>query len=538
MRKISVFLVLVIVFSACAALFVSAVGYDVPKLVHEPATVTVKPGSKAVLKTVASGKDLHFSWTVEVYPHGTFDLSKDAGIKGLEKLDGSGKMKVSMKTYSSGTDEYTSELTIDGVIETNYGMVCTCTVANDSGAKDTDPASVYTSTLAPAQATVDLIAELDVRIGKLIKLACNVYPADEDYAGIEYRWYTTPDGDKGKAELLEGENDPVLIVDTACGGIYFYYCSIYILKGITDFCYESAVTMIRIHEPLIDVTYDKTDISLDAKETATLKANVAVDPESDAEGGELSYQWYKGKNNLPGTFEQISGATSDTLEVKGEDTAGKLNYYCDVTLTSLEGVKFSSLTSDTVFVTVISTGEEVMKITEQPKNVKLTENLEASFTVKATKAVSYEWFALEPGSGIPVKLQNGEGGVISGVDGETLKIKAELSNNGSSYFCKVSDKNGKTLSSDAALLEVTAEETKPEETKPEETKPEVTKPEETKPENTKTEETKPEETKPGANVNSGEKTLLTVIIIVICVLVVILIGIGIFVLIKFGKKKQ
>ncbi len=135
MKKLSVILVFVMVFSLFAALgfTVSAAGEEVPKLVHEPATITVNQGSKAVLKTVASGKNLHFSWIATVDPKGTFDLSKAAGVKALEALDGSGKMKVSMKTYQSGTDEYTAELIIDGVIDTNYGIACVCTVSNDAG---------------------------------------------------------------------------------------------------------------------------------------------------------------------------------------------------------------------------------------------------------------------------------------------------------------------------------------------------------------------------------------------------------------------
>lgn len=547
MKKISLFLVLIIVLSACASLFVSAVGYNVPTLVHEPATVTVKPGSKAVLKTVASGKDLHFSWTVEVYPNGTFDLSKEAGVKGLEKLDNKGKMKVSMKTYNSGTDEVTAELIIDGVIETNYGIACVCTVANSDGAKDTDTAFIYTSEQAPPQPEVDLVAELDVRIGKLIKLACNVYPADENYVGIEYRWYTTPDGDKSKAELIEGENDPVLVVDTGFGGIYFYFCTFYILKEYSDFYYESGVTMIRIHEPIIDVTYGN-DISLDIGQSATLKANVTVDPEKDLEGGKLSYQWYKGTNNIVGTFEKISGATSDTLKVTGADSAGKMNYFCEVTLKSAESHEFSSLTSDAAFVTVTSTGKQKkVEITKDPADCTVKENDEASFSIESPDAVDFAWYMIKT-DGKQVLLKTGDEGVFGSANKATLKISAKREYDGCRFYCVAYGENGTTDTSTSAKLTVTVEETKPEETKPEETKPEETKPEETKPEETKPEETKPEntkpgetkpeETKPGLSFNESEKTIILVVAIIICVLITVLIVIGIVVLVKFGKKKK
>ncbi len=462
MKKISVILAFVMVFSLFAALgfTVSAAGEEVPKLVHEPATITVNQGSKAVLKTVASGKNLHFSWIATVDPKGTFDLSKAAGVKALEALDGSGKMKVSMKTYQSGTDEYTAELIIDGVIDTNYGIACVCTVANDAGYKATDEAFIFTAYDAPKQAEVDLVAELDVRIGKLIKLACNVYPADDENVEIGYHWYCTPDGNKSNGVLIEDEDYSVLVVDTSAGGLYFYYCTFYIVKNNSSFFYESGVTMIRLHEPEIEVTYSESDVTLDIGQSKTLKANVAINPEKDKEGDySIDYQWYKGNNNIVGTFTKIKGANTDTLEVTGAESAGKVYYFCEVTFTTMESHTFSNMSSDAPIVVVRSTGEKNAEITQMPKDVKVKENETATFSVKAVNAKSYEWYMDKPGGKTenpfkPVKLENGKNGVVSGADGDTLKIKATKDLDGYFFYCNVYGSNGKYVTSTPAALEV------------------------------------------------------------------------------------
>ena len=240
MKKVSavlVFLLLIMtVIPAFASVGVSAAGGDAPALVHEPATKTYKPGSTVVLKTVASGSDVHFSWMMEDGLTGhVYDLSKPAGVKAFEALDGKGKMKVkSIKEYGSGNGNTTGELTIENIVDNNYGFIATCTAANEWGTKNTDPAYIYCSEYAPEAPEIDMISELDVRIGKLIKLACNVYPADDNYVDIEYTWYETPTGSKFDAVAIPDENYSVLVVDTGFGGIYFYFCQIYIKTQYAD----------------------------------------------------------------------------------------------------------------------------------------------------------------------------------------------------------------------------------------------------------------------------------------------------------------
>ena len=466
MKKISaVILAALFVVTAVSALFpvsVGAAGGDAPTLVHEPATKTVKPGSTVVLKTEASGSGLSFGWLIEDgYSGKVFDLSKAAGIKAFEALDGKGKMKVKgIKEYNSGSGNMTSELTIENIVDNNYGIIASCTVANDYGYKETDPAYIYCSEYAPEAPEIEMIAELDVRIGKLIKLACNVYPADENYVDIEYNWYETPTGKKEDATLIQDENYSVLVVDTGFGGTYFYFCQIYIKTQYTDFYYESAVTRIRVHEPVVNVIYSQDDVSLDIGQSASIKANVNIEPAKDVEGEYgITYQWYKGNNNIVGTYNAIKGATSDTLVITGTETAGKVYYACIVTFRSNEGIEFSNMSSDTPFVIVRNTGEKNAEIIQSPKDVKVIEKTSATFSVKALNAVKYEWYMVKPGGtsenpNKPIKLEAGVNGVVTAADKDTITIVTDLSYNGYYVYCLAYGANGKYVASNNALLEV------------------------------------------------------------------------------------
>ncbi len=179
MKKIIVFLMAAVMILASFTVSPVAVSDDdLPTLVYEPVTCTVRTGERAVLSVTASGDDLVFSWLMQTSEGGedrTFDFTKDAGVKGFEALDGTGKMKVSFKTENLENGRVKHQLIIDNIRDFNYGAVATCTVANKAGAINCDPATIYTSDNAPKQLTVELIAEFSVRRFKLVKLAANAY---------------------------------------------------------------------------------------------------------------------------------------------------------------------------------------------------------------------------------------------------------------------------------------------------------------------------------------------------------------------------
>lgn len=452
MKRISLFLVIVIIFVSVCVTGAGAAG-SAPRLVYEPAGVTYKPGTRVVMKTTAAGSGLHFNWLVTVSTETgdfTYDLSKSAGIKGFESHDKNGKMKISVTTSPGPNGEYTSELIFDNIIHAEYGIFVSCLVSNEYGSKETDRAFMFPSLSGLPLPEVELKAEVDIRMGKVLKLACNVYEPDGfSYDGIEYVWYETPDGDKGSGVKIDYEDNPVLVPDHFNCGTYHYYCMFFITKNGESYYYETGVSDVRIYAPETNVAYSCDRYELNVGQTATVKATATVAPSSDK--GELSYQWMRGNNNIIGTFTEIKGATSDTLTVTGAEKAGR-TYYCCIVTNTVDGAKFSSMSSDAVIVEIRSTGVRSAEFIQTPSDVSADEGEDAAFSAKASDAVKYEWVRVDGGKN--EKLENGKNGVKSGADGETLVITALKELNGSIYVCNIYGADGNSVSSSPATLTV------------------------------------------------------------------------------------
>ena len=460
MKKISVFLVLITVLSVFTFITTEAAA-SAPKIVYEPAaTCWYRPGETAQISTVAEGTDLHFSWLLQVSTPEkdyTFDLSKQAGFNGFAALDSSKKMTAKVETKSLSDGRMISVLSLQNLKFYDYGVYAQCTVANSAGSKTTDKVVLYPNSSAPAMPQVEQLAEINIRQGKLLKFACNVYaPEGQDYDNIEYQWLQTPDGSKDKAVKLEDENYSVLVVDTGIPGTYYYYCQFYILKGSVDYYYESSVAEINVYAPEINVKYSVSDLSLDAGQSAQIKANVTVDPSGDK--GKLSYQWMAGDNNIPGTYTPVKGATSDTLTVTGADKAAK-KYYCCLVTNEIDGFEFSNNSSEMDIVVVNSTGAKNPVVYMDPKDAYANVGDTVTFAVDASNAASYEWYMVKPGGTVenpntPKKLKNGSDGVETGADSSILKIKASAEINGCVFYCQVYGLNGKYVSTKNATLTV------------------------------------------------------------------------------------
>lgn len=453
MKKISVFLAFIMVFGLFAAVNVSAAGAE-PKLVYEPASMTYRPNENVELITAADGSSLNFGWHVTISTPEkdySFDLSTNKGFSDFAAFDPNGKMKAKVNTQTQSNGRTVSTLTLEKLKYYDYGAFVYCVVKNAAGTKTTDKVELYPNENAPDLPVVEQLAELDLRVGKLLKFACNVYaPQGKEYDDVEYQWYTTPDGDKLNGEAITDENYSVLVVDTAKAGTYYFYCRIYIIKNSTDYIYESSVAEIRLHEPVMNVSYSSSSYDLAPGETAKIKANVTF--EDSSEKGSLSYQWMSGDNNIAGTYTPVKGATSDTLTVTGANNAGK-KYYCCIVTNELDGYTFTNNSSDIPITVVNNTGKSSAIINSEPKDTYVTEGDTATFSVDASKAKSYEWYMIKPG-GNPVKLKNGSDGVISGADSASLKIKAAAENNGCMFYCNVYGADGNYTSTNNAKLNV------------------------------------------------------------------------------------
>lgn len=462
MKKIIVFLMAAVMILASFTVSPVAVSDDdLPTLVYEPVTCTVRTGERAVLSVTASGDDLVFSWLMQTSEGGedrTFDFTKDAGVKGFEALDGTGKMKVTFKTETLENGRVKHQLIIDNIRDFNYGAVATCTVANKAGAINCDPATIYTSDNAPKQLTVELIADFAVRRFKLVKLAANAYiPEGAGYTDddIEYNWYKTPDGKKEHGVALD-EHDPILMADAYAQspGPHSFYCQIYVKYGITDFFYETGVTHMRVYEPIFDMTFDKKEVRVFEDEDVTINMNVTIDPEKDK--GELSYQWYKGGHPADINI-KIPGENGKSITLKGGNKAAIEYYTCVVTNKTSDDFEFDNSADDKPYVKVIFTGDKPVKIVKEPYDATAKAGNEVQFSVQAENAASYLWYLVPAGGGTPVPLNGASDITVEGAETDTLTVKAAPELDGCAFYCLIKSPENWEFNTRNALLTVEAD---------------------------------------------------------------------------------
>ena len=461
MKRIMVFLLVVTMCFSAVTFTASASESELPKLIYEPFTMTVKTRSQAVVSVTASGDGLKFSWLMQTSEDGkdhTFDFTKDAGIKAFEALDSEGKMKVSFKTEDLGDKKVRHQLIIDNIIEFNYGAKATCTVANDAGYKNCDPAYVYTRYNAPMQMDLQLIAEFAVRREKLVKLAANALipnSAEYDFDDLEFNWYESYDGTKDNSAPLD-EHGPVLMADAyaTSPGPHAFYCGIYIRYGITDFYYETGVTHMKVYDPQNIVTFDKEVLTLNEDQEGTVNMTVTVDPESDR--GELTYQWAFGYSPDDMSI-LVPGENGASMTLMGPNVPSVTYYTCIVTNTTDDNCKYDNLSNEMPYVKVVFTGMKGAKITEQPHDAEVTAGEDAVFSVKAEKAISYLWYVIPSDSDFPVALDGASTSIAEGVNTDTLTIHTpdDLTDfNYTGFFCEIEEPSGTTLRTNIASLTV------------------------------------------------------------------------------------
>lgn len=187
---------------------------------------------------------------------------------------------------------------------------------------------------------------------------------------------------------------------------------------------------------LITNTYSTTNV------TASLKEYVAVSVYTDLPdmAKNIKYQWYKTASNNYGTGTAISGATAAGYAIP-TDVEGTAYYYCVVTA-SVDGKTVTSESSDSPLVKV-TVKKGLPAITTQPKSVTVKEGADVTFSVAATgEALNYQWYQEKGGSAAKV-----------GTNGPTYTIKAVnvSDDNGTAYYCVVSNKAGEVTSDKAGL---------------------------------------------------------------------------------------
>ena len=160
----------------------------------------------------------------------------------------------------------------------------------------------------------------------------------------------------------------------------------------------------------------------------------------------LTYQWQVntggGSTNLSNGA-LYSGVTTDSLHILSMQVSmNNYQYQCVVT-----GCGGSSVTSNAITINLGTTASILL----QPQNVILCGSGNATFSVQANNALSYQWM-VNTGGGF-VNLSNSS--IYANVNGSTLSLTGvNATYNGYQYQCSITSCSGNSIMSSTALLTV------------------------------------------------------------------------------------
>ncbi len=184
------------------------------------------------------------------------------------------------------------------------------------------------------------------------------------------------------------------------------------------------------------ITTQPKAVSVAAGEKATFKVA--------ATGSGLTYQWqYKNPKMSAFATTGLAGNKTDTLSFTPSAAYDGIQFRCIVT-----DKNGKSVTSSTALLTVLSE----LKITTQPKAVSVSAGEKATFKVAATgNGLTYQWQYKNP------KMSAFANTNLAGNKTDTLSFTPSAAYDGIQFRCVVTDRNGKSVTSSAALLTVQSE---------------------------------------------------------------------------------
>ncbi len=156
-----------------------------------------------------------------------------------------------------------------------------------------------------------------------------------------------------------------------------------------------------------------------------------------------TYQWYSNAADANSEGDAVSGATSATLAIPTNSSAGTLYYYCVATC---EGVTEASETAEVVAVTPVIT------IGTQPLDIETTvgaidESLLVEATVTGTKTITYQWYSNTS------KVTEGSS-AVSGATAAEFDIPTDLTAATYYYYCVVASAGAASVTSTIATVTV------------------------------------------------------------------------------------
>ena len=361
----------------------------------QPADLTVKADTAVKFTVATKGSNLTYQWQTKLTPTSNW---ANTGLNGA---------KTATLSFSA-----TANLT---------GRQYRCVVTDANGVSYTSDAA--TLTVVSSGITTDP-ASITVKLDTTVKFTVGAFGKN-----LTYQWQTKTSSTASWANtgLTGAKTDTLNFTALASFDGRQYRCLVTDGDGAT---YISAAATLTVVSNFI--TAQPTDLKV--------KADTAVKFTVATKGSNLTYQW---QTKLTPTSSWantgLNGAKTATLSFTATANLTGRQYRCIVT--DANGVSY---TSDAATLTVVTT-----IITQQPANVKVGAGTTAKFTVGASgSGLTYQW---------QTKLTSTSDWANTGLNGAktaTLSFDATTNLTGRQYRCIVTDANGISFTSDAAVLTV------------------------------------------------------------------------------------
>ena len=381
-----------------------------PVITQQPADVSVPLGELARTRVVAEGEGLNYQW----YGREANGREFKSGLRGDTYSVALVKSKIGRTVWCVITDA-------DGNTVTTREAVLNVAYPDDY---------VYpTITADAADCFVDAGGTASVTIGA------------EGYGELSYQWYILNKGSQtwAKSGIKGVGADTYSCAMNGTRDGRQIYCVVTDAWGNT--ATSSTVTIgfdcpEGYEGPGVTVNADDIHTDVDAGEYASVTVT-AAGPNGDAEG--LSYQWYlRADENAPWSRSSLKG---DTYSVKMVPSKSGRQVKCVVTDAYGKKAESAVFTLTMVIPAEYADGPE---ITGQPGNVTVARGEIAATTVAADgEGLTYQWYGRDPGQ---------QSFWRSSLKTDTYSVKMVPSKSGREVYCVVTDKYGRTVTSDVATL--------------------------------------------------------------------------------------
>ena len=324
----------------------------------------------------------------------------------LEKINFLGNAPTSIDSYAFG------------------GLTATATYRSDKSGWTADVLRDYGGTITWVQIFVAPVITTQPKSASAYVGATAKFTVAATGTGLKYQWQYKYPGESWKnSGYASGKTATLSFAAQA------KYNKMQVRCKITDASGESVTSSAVTLTILPKITVQPKSVS--ATVGATVKFPITVT------GAGLTYQWqYKYPDGSWTNSGYASGKTA-TLSFAAQAKYNKMQYRCKIT-----DANGKTITSSAVTLTINP------KITAQPKSTSVTVGTTAKFTVTATGAgLKYQW---------QYKYPDGSwtNSGYSSAKTATLSVPVQAKYNGILYRCKVTDANGKTVTSNSAKLTV------------------------------------------------------------------------------------